>query len=312
VKKTIAIALLLLLSLGSVPAMAFEVPNPVVIGLSVPSLGWPYIAAIVREYERIAAEHENIRLIVLSADGSIEKQNNDINDLVVQDVDIILVCSLDGEAVIPALAMAHGAGTPILAVSNMPGEAGWQYLAGYSGPDDYVQGQIAAELMVEAIGTEGNIIMIEGTAGQSTTLLRAEGWRDRTAEIAPGMKVIDSQPCDWDPVKEKAAMQAFLTKYGDAIDGVFAQGSGVAVAQTIADAGYDIPVVCTGFRNTTKQAIEDGILYGTMQQSPVIDATQGVELALKIVAGEELPAFRNIIPMPIVTAENAFELEADY
>ena len=68
-----------------------------------------------------------------------------------------------------------------------------------------------------------------------------------------------------------------------------AQGSGVAVAQTIADAGYDIPVVCTGFRNTTKQAIEDGILHGT--RSSLRDRRHlRIELALKIVAGEELPA----------------------
>ena len=111
-KKTVVIAVLLSMFLGvSTSSFAFRVSDPVVIGLSVPSLGWPYIAAIVSEYEKIAAAHDNIRLIVLSADGSIEKQANDIDDLVVQDVDIILVCSLDGEAVIPALAMASGAGS---------------------------------------------------------------------------------------------------------------------------------------------------------------------------------------------------------
>lgn len=296
----------------TVPSLAFDLVDDVVIGLSVPSLGWPYIASIVRVYERIAAETDHLKIIVLSADESIEKQVNDINDLIVQDVDIILVCSLDGEAVIPALAAAYAADIPVLAVSNMPGESGWQYLVGYSGPDDYAQGEIAAELMVEAIGTEGNIVMIEGTAGQSTTLLRAEGWRHKTGEIAPNMKIIDSQPCDWDPVKEKAAMQAFITKYGDKIDGVFAQGDGVAAGEVIADAGLNIPVVCTGFKSTTKNAIAKGLVFGTMQQSPVIDAEQAVELALRVVKGQALPEFRNIIPMPIVTAENVADAEPDF
>jgi ribose transport system substrate-binding protein len=253
-----------------------------------------------------------VECIVLSANGDIEKQINDINDLIVEQVDIILVCSLDGEAVIPALAQAHGAGIPVLAVSNMPGKSGEQYLVGYSGPDDYVQGQIAAQIMVDAIGTSGNIIMIEGTAGQSTTLLRAQGWNDKMAEIAPNMKLLASQPCDWDGAKEKAAMQAFVTRYGSTINGVFSQGAGSSIAEAVRDAGLKAPVVCPGADQATLAAIREGYLYGTMQQSPYLDASQAIELALKTVKGDNLPAYRNIIPMPVVTAKNAMDVKADY
>ena len=60
-------------------------------------------------------------------------------------MNVLLVTSLDGNAVIPALKNAHEAGIPILAVSNEPAEPGQALLAGYSGPDDYVQGVIAAD-----------------------------------------------------------------------------------------------------------------------------------------------------------------------
>jgi ribose transport system substrate-binding protein len=95
--------------------------DKIVIGLSEPNLGWPYIAAFVRQFQPIIDGMDNVESIVLSANGDIEKQINDINDLIVEQVDIILVCSLDGEAVIPALAQASKAGIPVLAVSNMPG-----------------------------------------------------------------------------------------------------------------------------------------------------------------------------------------------
>lgn len=292
------------------PAPAAD--KPIVIGLSQPSLGWPYIAAFVKEFEPLVAATPGVEAIILSADGSIEKQINDINDLIVQQVDVLLVCSLDGEAVIPALAQAHEAGIPVLAVSNEPGAGGKQYLKGYSGPDDYEQGCIAARIMVDAIGTEGNIVMIEGSAGQSTTLLRAQGWNDTMAEIAPDMVLLASQPCDWDAAKEKAAMQAFITKYGDEIDGVFAQGSGAAVGEVVRDAGLEIPVICTGCKTDTLEAIREGHVYGTMQQSPYIDASQAIELAMKIAKGEDLPSDRVIIPMPIVTSENCWDVEADF
>ncbi len=294
--------------------------DKIVIGLSEPSLGWPYIAAYVEEFNKLIPEYENVEAVVLSADGNIEKQTNDINDLIVQKVDIILVCSLDGEAVIPALAQAHDAGIPVLAVSNEPGADGKQYLSAYTGPDDYKQGEIAASIMLEALGyadgteEEINVVVIEGTAGQSTTQLRTEGWNKYMSEHAPNAKIMDAQPCDWDSALEKSAMQAFLTKYGDKIDGVFSQGSGAATAEVVAEAGYEIPVVCTGLSKATFEAIQSGILYGTMAQSPYIDAKLGIETAIKIVKGElDTSSYqRYIIDMPIATVNNISEHEADY
>jgi len=291
---------------------AEETNKEIVIGLSEPSLGWPYIAAYVKEFESLVAKAENVRVITLSADASIEKQTNDINDLIVQNVDIILVCSLDGRAVIPAIKKAYEAGIPVLAVSNEPFEEGKQYLAGYSGPDDYEQGRIAADIMIEAIGNEGDIIMIEGTAGQSTTQLRADGFKDRVAEKGAKINIVAQQPCDWDSAKEKTATQTFLNKYGDQIKGVFAQGGGAAVGEAVDEAGYDIPVVCTGLKSTTYEAVKNGLVYGSMSQSPFLDASQGLELALRIVNGEKLEQHRNIIPMPVVTQKNIAEFKPDF
>jgi len=286
--------------------------EPVVIGLSIQSLAWPYMAAYVQNFEALVAEKEKVTLITLSADASIEKQTNDINDLIVQNVDIILVAALDAQAVVPAIKAAYDAGIPVLAVTAKASEDAVPYLVGYSGPDDYTQGRIAAEIMIEAVGTEGSVVMIEGTAGQSTTQLRADGFNDVLAEQAPDLKIIASQPCDWDPVKEKAAMQTWLNQYGDEIDGVFAQGGGTSVGEVIKEAGYSIPVVCTGLRETTYTSILNGIVYGSMSQSPKVDADQALKLALRIVNGEELDEFTNIIPMPAVTAANIDEFEPEY
>jgi ribose transport system substrate-binding protein len=287
----------------------------ITIGLSEPNVAWPYISAFVREFEGLMKDRTDADYIVYSADGSIEKQINDINDLIVQEVDVILVCSLDGEAVIPALRRAYEAKIPVLAVSNEPGQDGQQYIVGYSGPDDYQQGYIAAEIMMQALGGKktANIIRIDGTAGQSTTALRAEGFDDYLKEKGfTGVKILDSQPCDWDAVKEKAAMQAFINKYGSQIDGVFQENLGSAAAEAVRDAGLKIPVVCTALEKSTYQAIKDGYMYGTIQQSPYLDAKQAIDHAYDIVAGKSLPQRRNIIPMPIVTAANVNDVTPDF
>ena len=296
-------------------APAAATAQDIVIGHSQPNLGWPYIAAVTNIIEAEAEQMEGVEVITLSADGDIAKQSSDIASLVNRGVDVLLVTSLDGNAVIPALRQAHEAGIPILAVSNEPAEPGQALLAGYSGPDDYVQGVIAAELLNDALGGQGGVAIIEGSPGQSTTLLRTQGFEDRLAELGSEIEIIGSQTADWNPVKARDVAQAFLTAYGEDLDGVFAQddNSGAAAAEVFHAAGRDdIPVVGTGGTINGLEAIRSGLMYGTMDQSPTTDAKQALEFAIMLANGEALPEARNIIPMPKITAENVDEFEGEW
>lgn len=195
--------------------------DKIVIGHSQPNLGWPYIAAVTKALEA-EAKAKGIELVTTSADGKIEKQATDIASLVNRKVKVLLVTSLDGNAVVPALKAAKEAGIAIVAVSNEPSEAGKALLAAFSGPDDYVQGKIAAELLHDALGGKGGIGIIEGSPGQSTTLLRTNGLKDRLKELNSGITILASQTADWNVVKGKEVAQAFLTAHGKNLVGLFA------------------------------------------------------------------------------------------
>jgi ribose transport system substrate-binding protein len=289
--------------------------DEIVIGHSQPNLGWPYIAAVTNVLEAEAKGMDGITVVTLSADGDIAKQSSDIASLVNRGVEVLLVTSLDGNAVVPALKQAHDAGIRILAVSNEPSEAGQALLAGYSGPDDYVQGVIAAELLNDALGGKGGIAIIEGSPGQSTTLLRTQGLKDRLAELKSEITILGSQTADWNPVKAKDVAQAFLTAYGDELVGVFAQddNSGAAAAEVFKAAGRgEIKVVGTGGTINGLKAIRDGLMYGTMDQSPTTDGKQALEFAILLAKGETLPEKRNIIPMPKITAENVDQFKGEW
>lgn len=289
--------------------------DTIVIGHSQPNLGWPYIAAVTNALEAAAKNMEGVEVVTLSADGDIAKQSSDIGSLVNRKVNVLLVTSLDGNAVVPALKQAHDAGIPILAVSNEPSEAGQALLAGYSGPDDYVQGKIAAELLNDALGGKGGIAIIEGSPGQSTTLLRTQGLKDRLAELNSGITILGTQTADWNPVKAKDVAQAFLTAYGTDLVGVFSQddNTGAAAAEVFKAAGRpSIKVVGTGGTINGLKAIKDGLMYGTMDQSPTTDAQQALKFAVALAKGEALPEKRNVIPMPKITAENAADFKGEW
>ena len=186
-------------------------------------------------------------------------------------VDFLLVTSLDGNAVVPSLMAASDAGIPILAVSNEPAEPGQALLVAYSGPDDYVQGVIAAELMHDALGGEGNVVIIEGTPGQSTTAARNKGFDDGLAQRNSNIKVLARQTANWNPVNAKAVTEDFITQFGDKIDGLFSQDDNTAAsaAEVLVAAGMtDVKVVGTGGSINGVAAIRNGLVYGTMDQSP--------------------------------------------
>ena len=286
----------------------------ILIGHSQPNLGWPYIAAVSRSLEA-EAKAKGVELVTLSANGDIAKQSSDIATLINRKVKVLLVTSLDGNAVVPALRRAKAAGIPILAVSNEPSDAGRELLAAYTGPDDYVQGRLAAELLHEALGGKGGIGIIEGSPGQSTTLLRTKGLKDRLGELQSAISVIAVQTADWNPVKAKDVAQAFLTAHGKALAGLFAQddNSGAAAAEVFKSQGRgDIKVVGTGGTKNGLAAIRSGLMYGTMDQSPTADAKQALALALAIASGQMPKEKRNIIPMPKITAANVDSFRGEW
>ena len=290
--------------------------NAIKIGLSQPNLGWPYIAVVTNTLIAEADKMDDVELIVMDAGGDIAKQVADLESLTAKGVDVIMFCSLDGNAIVPGLMVAHDAGIPLLAISNEPNEQGKKLYAGFSGPDDYVQGVIAAEIMHEALGGKGNVVVIEGSLGQSTTDLRNNGFKDGLSKLNSDIIILANQTANWDPVQAKAVTEDFITTFGDKIDGLFSQDDNTAAsaAEVFKDAGMlpRVKIVGTGGSTNGLAAIKDGLVYGTMNQSPSTDAKQGLSFAIDLANGKSLPEVRNIIPMPIITAENVSQFKGEW
>lgn len=89
--------------------------------------------------------------------------------------------------------------------------------------------------------------------------------------------------------------------------------SAAAAAEVFKAAGRgDIKVVGTGGTINGLKAIREGLMYGTMDQSPTIDAKQALEFAVMLAKGKPLPEKRNIIPMPKITAANVGEFKGEW
>ncbi|MCL7942111.1 sugar ABC transporter substrate-binding protein [Halomonas sp. ATCH28] len=262
-------------------------------------------------FEQAAAKQGNVDVVVLDAGGDVARQIGQVRNLIQQRVDAIIIWPTNGQAVIPAIRQAHKAGIPVVVTNSKIAEAGLDYIAAFSGPDNVQQGASSAEMMCEALDGEGRVVQITGQPGYTTAMERAKGFEERLPEACPGVELVETQPADWNREKAQRVMENFLTKYDD-IDGVYAgdDNMGVGALNAAKSAGRADEIVFIGATNFAVgyEAIERGEYYGSIYQSPVDDAEAALQTALDVLAGEEVPKM-NFFETPKITADNLAEFD---
>ncbi len=94
------------------------------LGLSIKAQNAPYFVAQFDVAKKLAAE-KGFTLIAIDAEGNIEKQISDCEDLISQNIDVLLINAIDPVAIIPATEAATAAGIPVIGFDTMiddPGE----------------------------------------------------------------------------------------------------------------------------------------------------------------------------------------------
>ncbi len=262
-------------------------------------------------FEEAAEANDNVEVVILDAGGDVARQIGQVNNLIQQQVDAIIIWPTNGQAVIPAIRQAHRAGIPVIVTNSKIAEAGMEFIAAFSGPDNVQQGISSAEMMCEALGGEGKIVQIAGQPGYTTAMERSQGFEERLAEACPGVELVETQPADWNREKAQRVMENFLTKYDD-IDGVYAgddnMGVGALNAAKGAERAEDIVFIGATNFAVGYEAIERGEYYGSIYQSPVDDAEAALQTALDILAEKDVPKM-NFFETPKITAANIDEFE---
>jgi len=262
-------------------------------------------------FENAAEELDNVEVVVLDAGGDVARQIGQVRNLIQQRVDAIIIWPTNGQAVIPAIRQAHKAGIPVVVTNSKIAEAGMEYIAAFSGPDNVQQGASSAEMMCEALDGEGQIVQIAGQPGYTTAMERAQGFEEKLAEACPGVELVETQPGDWNREKAQRVMENFLTKYDD-IDGVYAgdDNMGVGALNAAKSAGRADEIVFIGATNFAVgyEAIERGEYYGSIYQSPVDDAEAALQTALDVLEGKDVPKM-NFFETPKITADNLSEFD---
>ncbi|MBR9651336.1 sugar ABC transporter substrate-binding protein [Thalassovita aquimarina] len=323
-KFTKALAVATTVALGAGTAMAGDAPDwldgelkkplsETRIGITVLYPGSNAYQAKYAETAEAYSKELGIQATVMDPQGDPAVQFDQIQDMASQNPDALVVWPTSQNALIPAIRNAARGGIPVITSNSPIGEAGRRYVKGHTGPDDCAQAEQSAEMLGDALGGEGNIVVVEGTPGYSVSILRKNCFLDKLADQYPNVNILASQTAEWNREKAQTVMETYLTQFGDKIDGVYAfdDGMGLGVVSALQSAGKkpgEIKVVTCNQFGEGWDKMKEGWMTGTNKQSPIDDAILAIQTAVKVANGIDVPALQGI-DTPKVTPDNVDEFE---
>jgi len=217
---------------------------------------------------------------------------------------MIMITPSDPQGIIPAIQEANAADIPVIAVNS--GVGAEAEVVTFVGADDVQYGEALGELLVEAIGTEGNIAIIRGRTGDSPDLLRREGLQ-KVLEENPNIQVLDEQSGDWDNAQALAVTQDFLTRFpAGELDAIVDVGPTATTGALFAsnNGRTGVSFIVGDFPKDVKDGIEEGYIFGAVNQDPYEQSA--MELANFWFTGQRdlIPTPADFVVLPIVTADN--------
>ena len=267
------------------------------------------------ESVRVMGEAYGMNIEIIDGMGSAEGQIAAIEDVVAAGVDLLIVSPFQEAALSPTIAAVYAQGIPVILIDRGMTTDGF---TSYISADNVLIGKMIADFIADAMmerhgEIRGNIAILDGVPGATSTVQRNEGFRARLQEY-PGLVVIADQPAHFRRDTAMSVMEDFLVTH-DNIDVVFtlADESTMGAIMAIEAAGRRDEILIVSVNGTMEgiEAIINGRLDLTILYTNA--AGPGVEFAVKYLRGEPIPRRVIIDPIAIdITNAHEFFVEGRY
>lgn len=210
-------------------------------------------------------KHPNVEVIVSDGQLKADKQIADIEDMIAKKVDAILVAAHQSPTLVPVLQQAKDAGIPIVAFDRELTDKSVEVCEVIN--DDITAGKTGVELLVEGMGEEGEIAILEGVSGSAVTVNRQKGFMEEI-EKYPNIKIVADQNANFQRVQAVDLFENVLQANPN-IKGVFCHNDEMAlgVVKVLKDAGIEgVTVVGIDGQKDALEAILAGDMHGTVRK----------------------------------------------
>jgi ABC-type sugar transport system substrate-binding protein len=260
------------------------------------------------------AKKYGMKVDILNGATDNSTELSDVQDLINKHVNAIMLTPSDPVAIIPGVKEANQAGIPVFALNSAIASGG--QLVTYIGDSDYQYGVAEGQMAAKAINDKGNVAILLGVLGDSPEVQRLAGMKSVLSKY-PGIKIVTTEVDLWQNAKNLADTQDLLSKYPKGqLAAVIAEGPEMYVgAQYAAKTGRnDVKFIAGDYSTQVEAAIKAGQLYGTVDQSPVLEGQLGAQLSYDWLTGKKsavkTPDY--YIPLPLITSSNVSQYPAQW
>lgn len=254
-----------------------------------------------------AASGVEIVISTVANEGAAEQQLNNCESMLLREPDALIVGAINSNILLPCLQKATASGIAIVDLDYnldraIADEAGVT-VTFTAGNDGEATGAVGADYIVGELGADasGPVLVLEGLPGNPVGAARGEGFRNRIAEIAPGLEESTFNG-DWDRGKSANITNDMLQR-NPGLLAVFAANDTMALGaiEAVIAAGRD-DIIVLGVDGTSDaiQSIEAGRLTATVGQFPYLVGKRSVELLNAMLRdGETLDSYQETGQMVI-------------
>ncbi|HEX8197942.1 MAG TPA: ABC transporter substrate-binding protein [Pyrinomonadaceae bacterium] len=243
-----------------------------IVGFSQMENDGPWRIAETKSMREEAAKR-GYELIITDAQKQTSKQISDVEDLVARGVSAIFLAPREFEGLAPALAAAKEAKIPVFLIDReAAGKVGEDYVT-FIGSNFVQQGERVGEWLAKNTGGKAGIIELQGTAGASVAIDRAQGFRNAIGKY-PDMKILASQPANFSRAEGQKVMENLIQAHGKNITAVYTHNDEMALGAIQAlkaanmNPGKDVKVVSVDGQKSALEAIMAGDLNITVESNP--------------------------------------------
>lgn len=304
-RKTLRNALLALTAATALSAAGpvAQAADKFTIGVSFQQLTDPFFISIIYGCQK-AAQEEGVNLVIHEAGGyaNVDRQIQQIEDLIEKKVNMIIIMPTNARGVVPAVERAIASGIPAM---HMGSRVASDKMISFVQSDDHELGAAQGRFTGEMLKGRGNLLYIAGPAGVTWTQDRLAGYKDGISKF-PDLKLMDTLWIDSTRDAGLRNTEDKLQAYKDvdsigASGDVMTQGAGDAVKA--AGKVGKVKLTTAGMSKDTEDMIRNGVIQMTAAQQTVLIGYNAVKTAVKYLKKEPYEKSIKIAPV-VVTTEN--------
>lgn len=254
------------------------------IGMTLYSLKNEYTVRLANAAED-EAEKLGIELTVYDGNYDASTQISQVETMIADGCDGIILNPQDAEACSPCVDKAVEAGIPIVGVNTRVQN---DKLTSYVGSEDVKAGEMEAQALLDVVGTDAKIVIIEGPMGQSAQIERREGIQN-ILDKNPGVEVLAEKTANWSRSEAMTVMETWLQAF-DEIDGIIGENDEMALGarEAVKAANKDIPAVGVDGITDALDAVEEGNMIVSIFQNADGQARKSVQVLLDAINGKDV------------------------